>query len=141
MTDRTAGARSLSFLLARVGFESARRLRDRLEPLGIEPRHLAVLNQVVLSEGQSQQALADALGIPKSGMAGLIDELERRGFVERRRSDRRTHAIHLTRAGVALLRKAGAAALEHDDELAAPLSGAERRQLVSLLAKLADQQG
>ena len=136
MTDRTDSQRSLSFLLARVGFESARRLKERLDPLGIEPRHLAVLNQVWLREGQSQQAIADLLGIPKSGMVALVDELEARGLLERRRSDRRTHAIHLTRAGGSLLKRAGAAALEHDAELAAPLSATERRQLVALLAKL-----
>ena len=140
MSDRTDSARSLSLLLARAGFESGRRLRERLAPLDIEPRHLAVLNQVWLREGQSQQALADLLGIPKSGMVGLIDELEERGFVSRRRSDRRTHAIHLTRAGGELLRKGGAAALEHDDELAEPLTKAERDQLVALLAKLAGRQ-
>ncbi len=136
MTRRTGAERSLSFLLARAGFESARRLRERLAPYGVEPRHFALLHELALEEGRSQQALADAIGIPKSGMVQLVDELEGRGLLERRRSDRRTHALHLTKAGADFLQSTAAVALEHDADLAAPLSDAERRRLVALLAKL-----
>lgn len=136
MTRRTGAERSLSFLLARAGFESARRLRERLAPLGVEPRQFALLHELALEEGRSQQALADAIGVPKSGMVQIVDELEGRGLVVRRRSDRRTHAVHLTAAGADFLRSTAAVALEHDADLAAPLSGAERKRLVALLAKL-----
>ena len=133
-------ASSVSFLLARVGFESARRLKARLEPFDIEPRHFALLNQVALRDGQSQQAIADAIGIPKSRMVALVDDLERRGLVERRRSDRRTHALHLTGAGRDLLRRTRRVAREHDADLSAPLSAAERERLVELLGKIAAAQ-
>jgi DNA-binding MarR family transcriptional regulator len=136
VTRRTGAERSLSFLLARAGFESARRLRERLAPYGIEPRHFALLHELALEEGRSQQALADGIGIPKSGMVQLVDDLEERGLVERRRSDRRTHALHLTRAGGDFLRSTAPVALAHDGELSAPLSAAERKRLVALLAKL-----
>ena len=136
MTRRTGAERSLSFLLARAGFESARRLRERLAPLGIEPRQFALLHELALEEGRSQQALADAIGVPKSGMVQIVDELEGRGLLERRRSDRRTHALHLTAAGAAFLRGTATVAIEHDADLGAPLSDAERRRLVALLAKL-----
>jgi DNA-binding MarR family transcriptional regulator len=137
VSNRTGAERSLSFLLARAGFDSVRRLRTRLGPFGIDPRQFALLHEVALGPGRSQQALADRIGVPKSGMVALVDDLERRGFVERRRGDRRTHALHLTSAGADLLRRSAGMAREHDDELAAPLSAAERRQLVALLAKLA----
>ena len=131
----------MSFLLARVGFESARRLRERLAPFGIDPRAFALMHEVALGQGRSQQAVADAIGIPKSAMVGLVDDLESRGLVERRRGDRRTHALHLTRAGADLLRRSGRTAVEHDDELAAALTSAERDQLVALLGKLAARPG
>jgi DNA-binding MarR family transcriptional regulator len=136
LTVKTGAERSLSFLLARAGFESARRLRERLAPFGLEPRHFALLHELALEEGRSQQALADAIGIPKSGMVQIVDDMEERGFLERRRSDRRTHALHLTRAGGRFLRETAGVALEHDAELAAPLSPAERTRLVALLGKL-----
>jgi DNA-binding MarR family transcriptional regulator len=141
VTNRTGAERSMSFLLARVGFESARRLRERLAPFGIDPRAFALMHEVALKGGRSQQALADAIGIPKSAMVALVDDLESRGLIERRRSDRRTHALHLTRAGADLLQRTGSAALEHDDELAAPLTAREREQLVALLGKLAARPG
>ena len=49
----------------------------------------------------SQRALGRRLRIDKSPMVGLLDDLERLGLAERRRSesDRRVQAIHLTRAG------------------------------------------
>jgi DNA-binding MarR family transcriptional regulator len=139
VTNRTGAERSISFLLARAGFESARRLRERLAPFGVDTRQFAVLHEVALEPGRSQQALAERTGVPKSGMVALLDDLEKRGLVERRRSDRRTHALHLTRAGADLLRRSAATAMAHDDELAEPLTAAERRQLVALLAKLAGQ--
>ena len=141
MSDRTGAERSVSFLLARVGFESARRLRERLAPYGVDPRQFALLHAVALVQGRSQQALAESIGVPKSGMVAIVDDLEERGLLERRRSDRRTHALHLTRAGSDLLRRTARTAAEHDEELAAPLSVAERRQLVALLAKLAAREG
>ena len=137
MTNRTGPAASVSFLLARVGFESARRLKERLAPYGLEPRQFALLNLVAIREGSSQQAIADAIGIPKSRMVALVDDLERRGAVERRPSDRRTHALHLTDEGRNLLQATRRLARAHDAQLTQPLTADEREQLVELLTKLA----
>lgn len=135
--DLRGPANSVAFLVARVGFDSARKLRERLAPFGIEPRQFALLNMVAMREGLSQQAIADAIGIPKSRMVALVDDLEKRGLVERRRSDRRTHALHVTAEGKRLLEKSRRAAIEHDSELSEPLTAGERRELVRLLRKLA----
>jgi DNA-binding MarR family transcriptional regulator len=139
VTNRTGAERSPSFLIARIDSRSARGLRERLAPFGVEPRQFALMHQVALESGRSQQAIADSLGIPKSAMVGLVDELEARGLVVRRRNDRRTHALHLSDAGIDLLRRAARAAYEHDEELLAPLTGAERDQLLRILGKLAGQ--
>ena len=133
-------ANSVAFLIARVGFGSARGLRERLEPFGIDPRQFAMLNQLALAEGQSQQAIADGIGIPKSRMVAIVDDLQERGLVERRQGDRRTHALHLTDAGRDLLRRTRRAARDHDAELTKPLSEAERAELVALLQRLAAEQ-
>jgi DNA-binding MarR family transcriptional regulator len=137
--DGLAG--SAAFLLSKVGFESTRRFRGMLEPLGLEPRQFALLRHVSSAEGQTQQALGDALGIPKSRMVALIDDLEERGLVERRLrpDDRRARALHVTEAGAECLGEALRVADEHEAYVQARLSPAEHRQLVAMLQRLADQ--
>jgi DNA-binding MarR family transcriptional regulator len=51
--------------------------------------------------GQSQQAIARQLRIPPSRLVPLVDSLETRGVIERRRDpgDRRNHALYLTDEG------------------------------------------
>ncbi|MGH3600448.1 MAG: MarR family winged helix-turn-helix transcriptional regulator [Pseudonocardiaceae bacterium] len=60
------------------------------------------------------------MGIHRNVMVGLVDELEDRGLIERRRhpADRRAHAIHLTAAAHDLLRRAQRVADEHEAETA-----------------------
>jgi MarR family transcriptional regulator, organic hydroperoxide resistance regulator len=49
----------------------------------------------------TQQDLAERLYVTKGNVSGLVDRLVEAGLVERRASpgDRRSHALHLTRAG------------------------------------------
>ncbi|MDQ1609417.1 MAG: hypothetical protein QOE16_2149, partial [Microbacteriaceae bacterium] len=88
MTDATqseppALASRASFLLSQLGSDSAQRFTQRLAPLGIQPQHFGLLVHLAHSDGQSQQRLADTLGIHRNRMVGLIDDLEHRGLVER----------------------------------------------------------
>lgn len=145
MTDASAPrpptggpADSLGFLLSRVGAWSAMRFSARLEPLGLEPKHAAVMRIVGTSGGISQQELAERLGIPPSRMVGLIDDLEERGVLERRRNphDRRAYEIVLTPAGIELGRELAAAGKAHEAEVSAPLDAHEREVLRGLLQRL-----
>jgi DNA-binding MarR family transcriptional regulator len=79
------------------------------------------------------------MGIDPSGLIATIDDLEERGWLERRRDpeDRRRNVVVLTEAGVAKLAEGRAAARRRAQELTAPLSGTERRALRDLLAKIA----
>lgn len=79
------------------------------------------------------------MGIDPSGLIATIDELEQRGWLERRRDpgDRRRNVIVLTEAGAAKLAEGRAAARRRAEELTAPLSAKERRALRDLLAKIA----
>jgi DNA-binding MarR family transcriptional regulator len=132
-----------SFLLSQLGRYSAERFAERLRPLDLQPRHFGLLAQLAGAEGQSQQRLADALGIHRNVMVGLVDELEGRGLVERRRhpGDRRAHALYLTPIARELLVRAERSATENDAALVAALDPAEQRVLVSLLQRLARHAG
>ncbi|WP_250006813.1 MarR family transcriptional regulator [Actinoplanes sp. M2I2] len=141
-TDRPLAGRA-TFLLSQLGFHVAQTFAARLAPLGIAPNHFGLLMHLERSEGNTQQQLADALGIHRKVMVGLLDELEQRELVERRRhpSDRRAHAIHLTEAARHLLPRARQVADQHEDEILTPLDAGERAELVAVLQRLAEHTG
>jgi len=131
--------KSTSFLLKRLGWEVKDRVHAGYDAAGASPFHLTVL--AVLDEGarETQATIADALGYDRSYLVGLLDDLERRELIERKRdpADRRRHIVKLTPAGkkaLAWLRKLQASI---DDDFLAPLSTDERAQLHTLLHRLA----
>lgn len=129
------------FLLSRLGLIAVTRLRALLLPMRLDPRQYGLLLCLARSDGQSQQRLADRVGVHRNAMVGLVDDLEDRGLVERRRhpSDRRAHAVHLTDAARDLLPEVTATADRLDDELLTGLDRTEREQLMALLRRIAGQ--
>jgi MarR family transcriptional regulator, lower aerobic nicotinate degradation pathway regulator len=69
---------------------------------------------------------------------GLLDELEQRGMIDRRRdpADRRRHVVKLTAEGKKYLARLRALHESVDDEMLSPLTTEERAQLHSLLHRL-----
>jgi DNA-binding MarR family transcriptional regulator len=140
--DRADGD-DFGFLLVQLGFHIARTFKERLAPLGLEPRHFGMLTRLAANEGKSQQAIGELIGLNPTRMVFLVDELEQRGLVERRRNpaDRRSYALYLTGPGRAKLREAQQAGSGPDHQLGASLTGAQRKQLTALLRRLAEEQG
>jgi DNA-binding MarR family transcriptional regulator len=134
---------AVGFLISQLGFQSSRRFAERLEPLELNPRTFALLRHIEAAEGEPQHALAEALHVPPSRMVALLDELEERGLVERRPhpTDRRARSLYLTRSGRRLLERAKKVAAEHEAELCADLTAAERKKLMELLGRVAASQG
>ena len=132
-----------AYLLVQLGFHLARRFAEQLAPLGLEPRHFGMLTRLAANEGRSQQAIGELMGLNPTRMVFLVDELEQRGLVERRRNpaDRRSHALYLTDQGRAKLREAEQVSARHADQVGASLTSAERTELAALLRRLADEQG
>jgi len=132
-----------AFLLVQLGMEAARQFGERLAPLGVEPRHVGMLTRLAENEGKAQQAIGELIGLNPTQMVFLVDELERRGFVERRRNpaDRRSYALYLTPAGWNMLSKVREAGRAHQARLGAPLSKTEQEQLTQLLRRIANAQG
>ncbi len=136
-------SRRAGFLLVQLGTHAHRRFADRLAELDLHPRHFGMLSHLGASEGQSQQALSIALGIHRSAVVALVDDLEHRGLAERRPdpSDRRAYALYLTRRGRAVLADLQGMAEEHEAELLSALNASQRSQLISLLRRVAESQG
>jgi DNA-binding MarR family transcriptional regulator len=136
-------SRRLGFLLVQLGTHAHRQFAERLAGLDLHPRHFGMLSHLAVSEGQSQQALSSALGIHRSAVVALVDDLEQRGFAERRRDpvDRRAYTLYLTPAGREMLAELESIAEERDVDMLSALNASERSQLVSLLQRVAESQG
>lgn len=132
-----------AYLLSQVGAHSSRRWRQRLEPLGLDPREVVILRHVAEDPGRSQSSLELALGVPASRIVGLVDGLEARGLLERgsNPSDRRAHALRLTVAGRSLLSRVLKLSVIHERDICAGLDDVERRQLGALLSRIVASQG
>jgi DNA-binding MarR family transcriptional regulator len=113
--------------------------RDFAESVGeLSPGRAGMLLLIEANPGVPQGRLAEAVRLDRSTMVGVVDSLEDRGLLERRRgTDRRTNGLWLTRAGKVLATRLRRRIEQHEDRVAARLSGAERAQLLALLEKLA----
>jgi DNA-binding MarR family transcriptional regulator len=133
---------SLGFLLSQVGTYAARRFAQRIAAVDLHPPLFRALNVVDAAEGQSQQAIGEAIGAPASRMVAIVDELEQRGLVERRPhpSDRRIRALYLTGEGRRLLARGRRIAMEHEEALTRGMSEADRKRLIALLQKVVEEQ-
>lgn len=134
-TELTA---SSPFLLKRLGFIAKERSLEAYEQTGLHPYHHAILLTLDESPRETQGALADALGYDRGQLVGLLDELESRGLVIRRRdpNDRRRHVVELTSEGKTELQRLRELARRIEDQFLAPLDSDERRQLHELLLTL-----
>ena len=131
---------SPTFLLKRLGYAAKERALDAYEETGLHPYHHAVLIALGEGEPETQGEIADALGYDRGQLVGLLDELEERGLVERRRDpkDRRRHLVRLTPDGSRKLRTLRTLARRLEDEFLAPLTKDERADLHALLLRLAE---
>ena len=118
--------------------------RDFSQGLGgedVTPGLFGVLVIIEANPDLKQSELARATQLDRSTVVTVIDNLERRGLVERRASlhDRRSNAIRLTEAGTALLRKLKRQVSAHEKRLVQNFSAAERASFIALLRKVFPQ--
>ncbi|MCW2975526.1 MAG: MarR family transcriptional regulator [Actinomycetia bacterium] len=115
------------------------RLISALEGTGLSSYHYAILSLLNEESCETQGMIADALGLDRSHLVGVLDELEEQGLVQRRRdqNDRRRQLVRLTPAGKEALKGLRTIAKRVDDEFFEPLDAAERETLKELLARLA----
>lgn len=130
----------LGYHLRRAQLAMFRDFAATIDGADVTPGQFGVLALIDANAGLSPTHLARILGIGRATMAGVIDQLERRGFVERaaRPNDRRSHALSLSRAGAARFHRLARQVQRHERRMARRLSARERTALIALLQRLVD---
>src|SRR5438128_1289770 len=143
MKPRPQQPTDAAFLLAQLGAHAADLFGERIKRLHLVPRHAGILRMIARTPSSNQRTLAKKLRVLPSRLVNLIDELAEKGLVERKRStkDRRHSELILTRRGRTMLEKLSKLAAEHEADLCAALTAAERDTLAALGRKIVQQQG
>ncbi|HWC80641.1 MAG TPA: MarR family transcriptional regulator [Pseudonocardiaceae bacterium] len=126
-----------SFVMFQV-LREARRIVHALGEEDLRLPHVAVLGCVGECGPISQKDISVRLRIDASDLVTVLDQLEQAGLISRARdvADRRRHAVTVTAAGRAALRRRIAMTERLEDNLLMPLSAAERNELHRLLLRV-----
>ena len=119
--------------LARLGLRAV-----ETTPGSLRPRHVIALKLLSEQGPVGQQGLAEALSLDPSNVVGLLNELEERELITRRRdpADRRRHIVELSKKGIDELALASSRLALIEETLFASLTAGERQTLHELLARV-----
>jgi DNA-binding MarR family transcriptional regulator len=128
--------------VSQVGAHAAVCFGERLKVINLVPHEVGILRMLGSNPGMTQQALSETLGMFPSRLVSFLDELERRKFIERRRTprDRRIYRLHLTREGRKMLTAVGKVTRQLEDDLFSALTETETGTIRDLLARIVSQQ-
>lgn len=141
MAERVEGqvqVEDLGMALTTVGRAYWGRLAAALTDLPHGPRGYQVLLTVVSGEQQSQLALAACVGVDRSVMVYLVDDLVAAGLVERRPNptDRRQRQIVPTEHGLAVVEDLRRKVRAVEDDLLRALAPAEREVFREMITRV-----
>ncbi|MGW1846362.1 MarR family winged helix-turn-helix transcriptional regulator [Streptomyces sp. NPDC001966] len=127
-----------TYLLSKTGKAARSRLAARLAERDMRLWHLAVLSALIDFGPHAQRELASRLGIDRSDIVKIVDDLALAGLVDRARDagDRRRVTVTPTPAGRAVLAELQDDALSVQKTLLAPLTAREQAQLAALLRRV-----
>ena len=109
--------------------------------IGENPGRFATLTLIARNAGISQPELSAASGRDKSRLTPVVEDLVRRGLVERKRvaSDRRAYRLNLTAAGRKTLALMTRAARKHERNLDRLIGPRDKKRFLETLKRIAAQ--
>ena len=130
----------VGFRLRRVQNQLSRKFAAANADMGLRSGLFSSLAIVAANPGISQSELSSEVGLDKSVTVTIIDELEKYGWAERRRSpdDRRRHALYVTPEGDRQLDRLFARMEEVEGAVLHSLTEAEHQMLNDVLDRMYD---
>lgn len=128
----------IGFRMRRIHTHMTRHFTARLGDQALKPGGFSALALIAANPGLSQQMLSEALGQDKATVVALLDELETRGWAERRRgvTDRRRHDLHVTGDGEVALKRMVAEATTNEQAVVSALPPEDFDTFLRLLDEL-----
>ena len=111
----------------------------RSQEVGESPGRFATLTLIARNTGISQTELSHANGRDKSSLTPVVEDLVRRGLVERKRmrADRRAYRLNVTPAGKKTLTTLTRCARRHERILDNIIGQRDRKRFIQILKKIA----
>lgn len=128
----------LGFRLRRVQNQLSRDFGAKTKEWELRAGMFSALEIIAANDGLSQAMLSDEVGLDKSALVPLVDDLEKRGWVTRTRSttDRRRNHLAITEAGRAELDHLVEQMSQSEAKALATLSDEERATISRALDKI-----
>jgi DNA-binding MarR family transcriptional regulator len=129
----------LGYAIRRAQLRAYESFYNALQDLETTPARFTLMLLIRENPGIRSVDLARKLGVARSGMVRLINDLEGRGLIVREilKSDRRNQALELTTDGRRYLKQLERAIERHEAVLSRSLTAKERAQLIDLLGRVA----
>lgn len=128
----------LGYAIRRAQLRAYESFYGVVQDLETTPARFTLMLLIRENPGIRSVDLARKLGVARSGMVRLVDDLEGRGLIAREviKVDRRNQALTLTGDGRRYLKQLERAVDRHEAELSRKLTTRERTQLINLLGRV-----
>lgn len=135
--DFSAMEDAVGYRLRRAQLAVFQHFNEAFSSKGLRPTDFAVLLLLTRNEGAKQSEVAEALGIQRANFVAIVDGLENKGFIERRKSetDRRVQSLFMTAAGVDYLQELMPIWNDHEQWVLEQLGGVAERDSVNRLLR------
>jgi DNA-binding MarR family transcriptional regulator len=116
---------------------------DVMEPLRLTPKQFVAMEFISKNPCISQKNIAENIGTAPAVMVGILDDLSKRGLLERKRSphDRREYYVQLTPKGLSMLAEIRRMAFEVESlyQERTGMTDEERATILPILRKITNR--
>jgi len=126
------------WLLGRAALDAQRFTGEQLVAAGMRRGFYAVLATLAEVGPSSQAEIGRRLGLDRSDMVAILNDLEAEGFVIRQRdpTDRRRNSVMITKSGKTALARFDRAIVQAEKAFLSTLDDAEQKEFVALLQRI-----